>query len=242
MRELMAEGLIARGVVDERPIQRVKAGDLRRFTQCHFFAGIGGWSLALRIAGWPDDRPVWTGSCPCQPFSSAGKRCGFDDNRHLWPVFSRLVAECRPVTIFGEQVAAAIGHGWLDQVADDLETVGYAVGSVVFPAQAVGAPHRRERLYFVADSDRQKCRPERPPVGGGVVNGFWSSATRVSCPDGRRRAIKPGIRSVAHGLPGYMGLMRGAGNAIVPPAAAEFIRAFVEDKGNYDVVPQTPCE
>ncbi len=230
LRELVAEGLIAKGVVDERPIQRVRPGDLRRFTQHHFFAGIGGWSLALRLAGWPDDRPVWSGSCPCQPFSSTGKRRGFDDERHLWPTFFGLIAECRPVTVFGEQVAAAIEHGWLAQVADDLEGVGYAVGSMVFPAEAVGAPHRRDRLYFVADSDRQEWGPELPPLGDGVVGGFWSSAERVRFPGGKRRAVKPGVRPVAYGVPGYMGLMRGAGNAIVPPAAAEFIRAFVEAK------------
>lgn len=226
----MAAGQIARGIVDDRPIERVKPEDLRRFTQCHFFAGIGGWSLALRLAGWPDDDPVWTGSCPCQPFSSAGKRLGLDDERHLWPIFFRLIAECCPVTIFGEQVAAAVNHGWLDQVTDDLEAVGYAVGSVAFPAEAVGAPHRRERLYFVADSDRPQCGLQFPPAGGGMVDGFWSSAERVRCPDGKRRAVKPGVRPVAYGVPGYLGLMRGAGNAIVPPAAAEFVRSFVEAK------------
>ena len=230
LRELIANGQIAEGVVDERPIERVKPGELRRFIQCHFFAGIGGWSHSLRLADWPDDYPVWTGSCPCQPFSSTGKRRGFDDERHLWPVFFRLIAECRPNTVFGEQVASAIDHGWLDQVADDLERVGYAVGTVVFPAGAVGAPHKRDRLYFVADSDRPQCGPELPTAGGGVVDGFWSSAERVPCPDGRRRAVKPGLRPVAYGVPGYLGLMRGAGNAIVPPAAAEFVRAFVEAK------------
>jgi DNA (cytosine-5)-methyltransferase 1 len=66
---------------------------LRGFTQCHFFAGIGVWSYALRLAGWPDDRPVWTGSCPCQPFSAAGKGAGFADERHLWPAWHHLIRE-----------------------------------------------------------------------------------------------------------------------------------------------------
>lgn len=230
LRELVAKGLIGKGVVDERPIERVNPRELRRFTQCHFFAGIGGWSLALRLAGWPDDYPVWTGSCPCQPFSSTGKRRGFDDKRHLWPVLFGLIAECRPVTVFGEQVAAAIAHDWQDRVADDLEGVGYTVGAVAFPANAVGAPHRRERLYFVADADCAERRFQFAPANSGVVNSFWSSAERVRSPDGKRRAVEPGIRLVAYGVPAYLALMRGAGNAVVPAAGAAFVRAFIEAK------------
>lgn len=154
LRELINAGLIAPGDVDERSIVDVRATDLVGYDQCHFFAGIGGWSYALRLAGWPDDRPVWTGSCPCQPFSAAGKRQGKADERHLWPEFFRLIRECGPDTVFGEQVAAAIGLDWLDHVSDDLEGVGYAVGSIVLPACSVGAPHLRQRLWFVAESDR----------------------------------------------------------------------------------------
>ena len=133
---------------------------------CHFFAGIGGWSYALRLAGWPDNRPVWTGSCPCQPFSAAGKGTGVADERHLWPAFFHLIAQCRPGTIFGEQVEAAINHGWLDLVQADLEGEGYAVGAVGIPAAGVGAPHIRSRLWFVADSDSGAGRQGRAIVGG----------------------------------------------------------------------------
>jgi DNA (cytosine-5)-methyltransferase 1 len=141
LRNLIARGLIAPGDVDERSITEVTPDDLRGYEQCHFFAGIGVWSFALRNAGWPDDRPVWTGSCPCQPFSAAGKGKGGADDRHLWPVWYRLISECRPPVIFGEQVEAAIGHGWLDAVSTDLEGIGYAVGAVGIPAAGVGAPH-----------------------------------------------------------------------------------------------------
>lgn len=109
LRELIKAGHIAPGEVDTRSIENVAADDLAGFTQCHFFAGIGTWSYALRCAGWPDDRPVWTGSCPCQPFSAAGKRKGTADERHLWPSFFRLISQCRPDVIFGEQVAALHG-------------------------------------------------------------------------------------------------------------------------------------
>jgi len=138
--------------VDERNIKQLEAKDLAGFTQCHFFAGIGVWSYALRLAGWPDSRPVWTGSCPCPSFSAAGKGGGFDDPRHLWPAWFRLIRECRPATVFGEQVDAAIGHGWLDLVQTDLEGEAYSVGKAVLGACSAGAPHKRQRLYFVAES------------------------------------------------------------------------------------------
>lgn len=156
LRQLIRDGLIAAGDVDERSITEVKPDDLKSYTQCHFFAGIGGWSVALRLAMWADDRPVWTGSCPCQPFSSAGKQKGKDDERHLWPVWFRLIRECRPAIVFGEQVAAAIAHGWWDDVADDLESEGYACGAAVLPACSVGKPHKRDRLWFVANAPQPR--------------------------------------------------------------------------------------
>lgn len=149
LRELIKAGLIADGDVDERSIVDVEAADLEGYTQCHLFAGIGGWSFALRLAGWSDDTPVWTGSCPCQPFSTAGPKIGFGDKRHLWPEFWRLIAKCRPPTIFGEQVASKGGFEWLDGISDDLEAGGYAFGAAVLPAASVGAPHLRKRTFWV---------------------------------------------------------------------------------------------
>ena len=155
LRNLIAAGHIAHGIVDERSIEDVQPRDLHGFTQCHFFAGIGGWSLALRMAGWDDSRPVWTGSCPCQPFSVAGRGEGTADERHLWPVWFNLIRECQPKTVFGEQVEAAIRHGWLDLVQADMEGIGYAVAAAGIPACGVGAPHIRQRLWFVANNNNK---------------------------------------------------------------------------------------
>lgn len=152
LRNLIRRGLIAPGDVDTRSIVDVRPDDLRGYTQCHFFAGIGVWSYALRRAGWPDERPVWTGSCPCQPFSAAGKGDGFADERHLWPFWHHLIRVCRPETVFGEQVASKDGLGWLDLVQSDMEGERYALWPVDLCAAGVGAPHIRQRLWFVGCS------------------------------------------------------------------------------------------
>jgi DNA (cytosine-5)-methyltransferase 1 len=156
LRELIKRNLIAQGDVDERSIKLVQPNDLRRYTQCHFFAGIGVWSYALRQAGWPDDFPVWTGSCPSQSFSAAGKRKGFDDERHLWPDWFRLVRECQPKYVFGEQVSSKDSRTWLDLVHDNMENEGYAVGTVDSCACGVGAP--------VSNVGRRRRVPERTGV------------------------------------------------------------------------------
>jgi len=153
LRNLIAAGHIAAGDVDERSIEDVHPEDVYHYTQCHFFAGIGVWSYALRRANWPDTRRVWTGSCPCQPFSAAGKGRGFDDERHLWPAWHWLISECRPAIVFGEQVASAAVGPWIDLVQADLEDMGYAFGCVPFPSAGVGAPHIRDRAYWVADDN-----------------------------------------------------------------------------------------
>lgn len=156
LKGLISEKLIPNGHVDTRSITEVSPADLDGFIQCHFFTGIGGWPLALALAGWPEDRPVWTGSCPCQPFSVAGKGLGEADPRHLWPVFRTLIAACQPPVAFGEQVASAAGRNWLAGIRFDLEEMGYAFGSADLCAACVGAPHIRQRLFWVADSENYK--------------------------------------------------------------------------------------
>jgi DNA (cytosine-5)-methyltransferase 1 len=342
LRELIKDGLIPDGEVDNRSIADVRPEDLKEFTQCHFFAGIGGWSRALQLAGWSSDRAVWTGSPPCQSFSTAGKGKGKDDERHLWPVFFNLIRECQPPTVFGEQVAAAIRYGWLDDLQIDFEKEGYAAGAFVLPSGGIGAPHKRERLFFVADSNdkrhewsqeagrearsgteyassvsmansggpgwegsigsrstgeeesseryssecssdgsvgnsdshRSKSRDEAAETAGhgnpinsasirsdsvgnsqhdgsheaeigrstgsGKAKGgmleskrpdslFWGSSEVIYCRDGKYRPIptEPALFPLADGIPNRVGILRGAGNAIVPQAAAEIIKAYL---------------
>lgn len=170
LRELIAQKLIPIGEIDVRSIADVSHTDLKGFNQCHFFAGIGGWSYALKIGGIPDDYPMWTGSCPCQPFSTAGNRKGKHDERHLWPVFFELIRQCRPPIVLGEQVAAAIAHGWLDDLCDDLEGEGYETRAQVLPACSIGTPHKRDRLYWLAHSKSQR-------IGRGRTEGLGSART-----------------------------------------------------------------
>lgn len=215
LRNLIAKRLIADGHVDERSIVEVSADDLAGYRQCHFFAGIGGWSLALRLAGWPDDRSVWTGSCPCQPFSSAarGRNKRTSSRRHLWPEWLRVIRARRPRVVFGEQVAQAVD--WAAEVEDDLEGEGYDVRFAVIPAGSVGADHIRQRLWLVgyADSDRE-------PIGAVNAEAPWLS----------RRRGEPGGMVPADGVSGRVAQLRAFGNAIVPQVAAEFIGAVMECK------------
>ena len=237
LRELIRANLIAPGDVDERSIADVCPGDLGGYAQHHFFAGIGGWSCALRLAGWSDSRPVWTGSCPCQPFSAAGKGGGAADSRHLWPDFWWLIAQRKPSVVFGEQVASGAGREWLAGVRADMETLGYAVGAADLCAAGVGSPHIRQRLYWVADS--KQTRTEVHPKARIAINGYetasrpgpewersaWSDCAIWNMPDGRRRC-EPGSFPLVDGVSERLDAIAGYGNAIVPPLAAEFIRAY----------------
>lgn len=176
LRNLIAAGHIAPGDVDERDIREVSPGDLAGYAQCHFFAGIGVWSYALRRAGWPDDRPVWTGSCPCQPFSQAGQGSGFSDERHLWPYFADLIRQCKPASVFGEQVANKDALPWLDLVQTDLETMDYAFAAVPFPSAGVGAPHIRDRLFWLADASGERVRDAQSARVTGAAPGIGGEA------------------------------------------------------------------
>lgn len=244
---LMAEGILPSGIVSQASILDLTPDDLRLHRQAHFFAGIGGWPFALQLAGY-GDLPCWTGSPPCQPFSVAGQQRGTDDERHLAPTWLELIKAGRPPSLFGEQVADAIRHGWLDALFDALEAEGYTCGAAVLPACSVGAPHVRKRLFFgavrLADTDRaglleqwrsksvQSEHATSEHAGqnyrANPLNGFWSNTDWLGCRDGKFRPVEPGTQPLADGLSGRVGLLRGYGNAIVPQLAAVFIAAFMD--------------
>ena len=233
LRSLIRAGEIPAGEVDERSIEDVQAQDVERATQAHFFAGIGGWPLALKLAGWPANLPVWTGSCPCQPFSVAGKAGGVGDKRHVWPSFHRLISERRPPVVFGEQVASEDGRLWLSGVRVDLEKLGYGVGAADLCAAGVGATQIRPRLWWVADANHSGRQGSERLRESDQASEERKAARRQPLRSvGRHWPPGPGdvdsIPLLANGLPGVVGACKGYGNAIVPQVAAEFVMAFRE--------------
>lgn len=233
LRNLIKEKLIPDGDVDERSIRDVQPDDLKGYDQCHFFAGIGGWPYALRLAGWPDDRQVWTGSCPCQPFSVAGKRKGTSDERHLWPDWFNLIRERRPPIVFGEQVAGAIAVKWIDGVFNDLERILYTCGSAVLSSFAVSARHERKRFFWVADSQREgRARHKQVEcVSGGPDEAFPILGDPLA---GARSFLESDNFGLLPSDGVSVGVERcatqGYGNAIVPQVAAEFIGAYLDSR------------
>ena len=208
LRELIKEGLIADGEVDERSITDVQPDEVRGFDQCHFFAGIGGWSYALRLANWPDKRSVWTFSCPCQRLSNAAR--GRKVAKDMWPEQRRLIIASLPRVFFGEQVASS--RYWFDGLCDDVEAVDYEVGAAVLPAVAVGANHARQRIYFVGDTYRY----------GESVSSVDAKAPGVPRNSGDSYGV-----GRKNGISTRMAALSGFGNAIVPQVAAEVIIAYL---------------
>lgn len=196
LRNLIARGLLPPGDVDDRSIEDVTPADLIGYTQCHFFAGIGGWPLALQLAGWPVEREIWTGSCPCQPFSAAGAGAGFADERHLWPLFAYLIQQRRPAVVAGEQVASGPATAWLDLVQDDMEAMAYAFAATAFPAASVGAPHIRDRSYWVGYAD--DARLEGFGLGH-QAQGEWLGAIRPAAQAGSAMRLADTTGERLHG-------------------------------------------
>jgi DNA (cytosine-5)-methyltransferase 1 len=257
LRELGAVGAIPDGVFDGRSIEDVLATDLLGHRHCHFFAGIGVWSFALEQAGWPrNNLTVWSASLPCQPFSSAGRKKGFEDPRHLWPVLFRLVQRCLPSIIVGEQTSSPDGLAWVDVVSAQLEGEGYAFGAVDLSAAGFGSPQKRQRLYWwaarMADAahikrelqrnGRRESRRWEEPVGNGRTSGaprptagFWGDVVWLDCADGSRRPTKPGLCTVADRSPAGVEQLRGFGNALNAETAIGFAAALRETLSGADL-------
>jgi DNA (cytosine-5)-methyltransferase 1 len=243
---LMDAGQVMPGFIDDRSIEDVQPSDLVGYARHHFFAGLGGWDYALTLAGWPTDQPVWTGSCPCQPFSAAGQGGGFDDERHLWPAFHWLIEQCGPGHVFGEQVASPAGRDWLDLVCTDMEAGGYACGAALLSSSGRGAPHIRNRLYWLAErmgypghAGLSHPQPQDLRAAGRDDEGRtatkpssaldpWRELEWIACRDGRARPTGPGIHPLAARFPGHVGQLRAIGNAITPQVAESFIRSYLD--------------
>ena len=192
LRNHIADGLLPDGFVDERDIRDVQPGDLEPFVQCHFFAGIGGWSRGLGLAGLPNEVPLWTGSCPCQPLSSAGRRKAHADERHLWPDFRRLIALCGPSAVCGEQVASNLGRAWLAEVRFDFEHIAYWRAYEASLPHLRRAPSLAEVSEVCADAfgrvETDACGAVQPapptPIGAAGPDKPWQPKT------GRRGAAR----------------------------------------------------
>ncbi|MBU6163303.1 MAG: DNA cytosine methyltransferase [Myxococcales bacterium] len=235
-RNLAEAGEIPACVVDETDIRKVAGDRLNEYQQCHFFAGIAGWPLALKMAGVPDDVSVWTGSCPCQPFSNAGRNGEFQDTRHLWPEFFRLISRYRPEFVLGEQVYSRSGMAWLDLVAGDFEAIGYSIGAIVVPASVAGAAHKRDRIWWAAADTNGIRQPQswfdwKDPSDN--PSRCFGEADRFV--DAVRRNALPYLCGGHDGLPEFVAssrtkseMIHGYGNAIVPQLAAMFVRAFFD--------------
>jgi DNA (cytosine-5)-methyltransferase 1 len=176
-----------------------------------------------------------TGSYPCQPFSTAGKRDGARDDRYIWPEMRRIINEARPRWVVAENVVGHVTLG-LDDVLSDLEADDYACAAVVVPACAVNAPHRRARVWIIANSngvglqghvfasrlgDKENCRDFKRAAG--------HEFSRMDAKQWHERALKSGVCRVDDGVPARVDRIRALGNAIVPQLAYEILRGIHEN-------------
>jgi len=197
LKQLIEDKLIPDGDIDTRSIKEVTGNDIKSYKHCHFFSGIAGWALALNIANWPIDREVWTGSCPCQPYSIAGQKKGNEDGRNLWPEMHRLIKERKPSVVIGEQVASKDGRLWLSGVFSDLEVLAYNRAGADLCGASIGSPHIRQRLYWLAHSQYNGCNTSK------------EATTIQDCNQSNRRVHRRGScgmdDSIEQGLEGYAG-------------------------------------
>jgi DNA (cytosine-5)-methyltransferase 1 len=130
---------------------------------------------------------IISGGFPCQPYSSAGKRLGKEDERHLWPEMLRAIREIQPSWVVGENVRGLTNwNGGLvfDEVQSDLEAQGYEVLPFLLPAAALNAPHRRDRIWFIAYSDCYASNKRNSAYEIATTNGRLDAFSNTNKSDG----------------------------------------------------------
>ena len=187
---------------------------------------------------------ILTGGFPCQPYSSAGKRLGKEDERHLWPEMLRTIREVQPRWVVGENVRGLTnwnGGMVFDEVQAELEAEGYEVLPFLLPACAVNAPHRRDRIWFVAKSMCEGyTRPTSTRVKENEERAIYDEHTKCTGPHPRNNwsnwPKQPYVLLRDDGIP--IGLdnkafprirresIKAAGNAIVPQVAFQIFKAI----------------
>jgi DNA (cytosine-5)-methyltransferase 1 len=163
---------------------------------------------------------VIVGGYPCQPFSTAGNRKGEQDPRHLWPEVHRLIRELRPRWVICENVGGHIKLG-LDEVLSALEGEGYAVWTFVIPACGVDAPHKRDRVWIVANSNSSPIAREGVASGVSERQRFDSSSLQGGGAGAGLESwpAEPDVCRVVNGIPNQSHRLKALGNAIVPQIA-----------------------
>ena len=173
---------------------------------------------------------IITGGYPCQPFSTAGKRQGEEDDRHLWPFMLEIIKRKRPSWVLAENVVGHITMG-IDKVFSDLETEGYAATSIVVPACAVNANHRRSRVWIIANADGGGRNAQPLPSSSAQTRDGSAHAHCSDAANGREVdwMVEPQMVRVVHGVSRKLDKLRitGLGNAIVPQVAAEILRTMM---------------
>ena len=204
------------------------------------------------------------GGFPCQPFSVAGNRKGQDDDRYLWPEFSKLVSEIKPRWVLAENVPGILRIA-ADDVCSDLERQGYCIGIWDFEAAAVGAKHRRERIFFVAHSGRSLRQRgfEQRTLRDEIERGTAYQPERPSCSpapysdskrcEEQRESIKlpethaafgccgwwesePRMDRTSHGISYRVDRLRALVNAVVPQQAYPVFKAIKEADDNAEAI------
>jgi DNA (cytosine-5)-methyltransferase 1 len=210
------------GDVDERSIEDVTPGDIKNYAQCHFFAGIGGWAIAMQIVGWETIGHIWTGSPPCQDASCLaavhGIQSGVDGPRTgMSLVWLELIKKRKPKIVVFENVPGFEKNP--GPFFDSLGQAGYSISREKRTARSVGAPHIRRRLFAIAKRDGARwplCRSDRSPE---TILRPWAAP-----PGNVWRKDRAGNCTMDDGVPGRMAKIRAFGNAIVPQVAADFIK------------------